>query len=680
MYIIEGRERLGAQRYGRYIVNFNYPWISNSKFMYLVSYFTSFFPGRIKLMKFKDRGYARVFIEREDTYPYIFMTDDYNTYIDHENSLSTTVKINSHSMTFSLAKIGIDEITKILNDGGFHPEYIIHNEHNPAFIHNYFNSTVIRISTIHDEVKDINIEIITRDNKKRIQMEKIYNNEYRDYFQVITTDEVRGYKFILNVDGTERIFGPDGIDDDKFFNNRSLNFNYKSWWLGGIYYLIFPDSFDKSDTFNNSSSHAYTTPREAKYWGGNLQGVIKRLDYLQNLGIDAIYLTPIYKGSSYHRYDVIDHLTIDPLLGTLEDFLKLIDEAHKRNIKIILDLIVHHTSVYAPMFIDALLNGSKSKYWSWYRFLVTDINEIPKQDYEDLISSIKSTELITVLRKIKPFYESFANNRVMPKLNHENMEVLEYFKDVIRTWLNRGVDGFRVDVAHAAPNEFLRELYNEVKEFGKDKVFIMEINSGLDTYPLGEIADSAMNYDIRKATLNFFLYKTIDAYKFVDIIMNQYLFLPVYVANSLYNLLGSHDTPRIFTLAKNCDECLFNMYTFLFTIYGSPSIYYGDEIGMEGNEDPDCRRPMIWDENLWNKNIFSFIKRLIEVRKQFEVLRTGFFKIRALNKDSIIITRYNNKEEFIVILSRLNDFMNIKLSNDYVEVSHNPKLLYRKLN
>ena len=667
MYKILSRKRVRGKRYSKYVVSFETSWPKDAKKLYLVSIFTSYFPGRYEMKKRGDKAIVTVQL-KEGIYPYLFFDDKFESYLDLDNPKKETIKLESKETDFSIAEVGIDRLINAYHEGGFHPDLIIHDEYDPSFVSYFLDYTVIRLTTIKNEVNEVLVEYEHEGKIRRVKAKRLFNDRYRDYYEAIIEGYVTKYRFLLNLGNTARYFGLEGIDDDRFIT-ISPKISNLEWWLGCIYYLIFPDSFD-SETHSDFIEKSKEIPRRRIYLGGDLRGIIRRLNYLKELGVDAIYLTPIYKAMSYHRYDVINHFAIDSYLGDLEDFSELVKSAHKNSIKIILDLVIHHSAPLAPMFLD-LIENKRSKYKNWYR-LRKDPHRLPVYLMNDFLEFLRTGNLSKRLLNEKPFYEAFFSSWKMPKFNHKNPEVLDYFKKIVRFWLDKGVDGFRIDVAHAVPDHFLEEIYNEVKKYGNDKVVILEISYGLDHYPLGKIADSAMNYDLRRLILDFFLYKKISSHAFVVKLTQQYFSLPIFVSNSLYNLLGSHDTKRISSIVEKSKEILCNMYAFLFANYGSPSLYYGDEIGMEGGEDPDCRRAMIWNESQWDKELMHFIKQLIELRKRFKVLRYGFFAYEAIDEDSFKIIRSYGNEKFIALFNRASEkVLKIVLDSNYLNLFNN---------
>ncbi len=640
MLVILGRQRLGAKRFGRNRVLIGYKWPQNTRYLYIVSEFTSLFPGRIKLLRKGDRGYREMLL-RDDIYHYFFVNEFFDVFLDHENPVFEKVCIDNWCQEASIAKVGIEQFEQAFNESGIHPELIIHDEHDPAYFTRYAGHSIIRINTVENEVDFINVKYRCSDNSIGIApMDKVLTHNFQDYWQAVINCNVKHYVFLLNVSGNEKVFGADGIDSNTPIVPKDRN-NDIRWWHGTIYYLIFPDRYGVSfSSINERPDNNTEIIKLRQHLGGNIRTIIEKLEHLQNLGIETVYMTPIYKAPSYHRYDVIDHREIDDLLGDINDFKRLLENLHKRDMKIILDIVVNHTSPCAKMFIEAIREGKNSRYWDWYRFLVNNISEVDCTLLENLVRYIENgcRELPAALRSEKPFYESFFNYWGMAKLNHDNENVIEYLIDTMSYWSGYGVDGFRLDVGHALPDDALKKIYNYFAV--KDKPVILEVMMGNEHYDYGAVAESSMNYDLRRYIIDFFIYKKITAYEFVSLVMKQYLRMGHPYALSMYNLLGSHDTPRIKSIAgKDRYSDLMDAYTFLFLIHGSPSIYYGDEIGMEGGHDPYCRKPMIWDSSKWDKTIYNYVRHLIYLRKKWDVLRYGFTLLRAKDARSFIIER-----------------------------------------
>ncbi len=574
---------------------------------------------------------------RDDVYHYFFVNEYFEIFDDYENPLTERVCIDDWCHEASVALIGVDQFEKAYHEQGFHPDLIIHDEHDPAFFSRYAGCTVIRINTVQDEIDSIMINYRCRNRSAGTAlMDRVLTHNYQDYWQAIIDCDVETYYFVLTINGSRKFFGFDGLDSRTPLHPIDKGIDVK-WWHGTIYYSIFPDRY--AITGYDYAVEKTCSRDLRRYMGGKLKNITDKVAYLHDLGVEAIYFTPIYKAASYHGYDVIDHKSVSELLGDINDFKQLIEELHKHGIKTVLDIIVNHTSPCAEMFREAIREGCRSPYWNWYRFLVNDISEVEKPVLEALQEYIWSgcKDLPAVLMHRRPFYESFFNYWGMAKLNHDNKQVIEYIIDVMNYWAAHGVDGFRLDVGHALPDHALTKIYQKFSE--KNKPIILEIMMGNEYFSYGRIADSSMNYDLRRNIIDFFIYKRINAKEFVSRVMKQYLRIGHPYALSMYNLLGSHDTARIKTIAGNNIDDLIDAYTFLFLIHGSPSIYYGDEIGMVGGHDPYCRKPMIWDKNKWDMKIYDHIRTLIKIRKTWDVVRYGFTVMEPIGRRSFRLKR-----------------------------------------
>ncbi|MGC8573368.1 MAG: glycoside hydrolase family 13 protein [Caldisphaera sp.] len=644
------RPRLGRKRFGEPIVTFSIPWPEKAKRLYLASEFTSYFPGRFELKKEGNRGSVSLKIW-EGIYKYFYFDNYYNVLTDFEVEDHEFIKIYPFDTLSSIANIGLQDLRDSIKNG-LSDELIIHDETMPSFISKLGNRYHIRIFTIKDQIDDIYLMFFNGKSWNEIKAKKVYSDNYRDYYEAIADNDIKAYKFKLIIDNREKYFGFDGFDDDKPFY-VSDGEKEIPWYVGTIYYLIFPDSFLSKD-------FDYKERLPTKI-GGKIDDIINKIDYIKDLGIETIYLTPIYVSPSYHRYDVIDHFNVDPNLGGNEKFKDLIEKAHKKGLKIVIDIVAHHTSPCAKEFKEALRDFNSEKK-NWYRFLVEDLKEVNEETMNFFKNYIDNNcqKLPQELKSLKPFYESFFNLWSMPKLNHNNIDVDNHFCEIVKRWLSFGVDGIRVDVAHGIPDksmEFLKECAHRLKE----SVTIMEIMGNSSDFPLGKIADSAMNYEIREKIIKF-LINEISAYELSEHLNKQYMKLPVNVSNSMYNLLGSHDTPRIINVLGYDVDKVKRAYVIMYSIYGSPSIYYGDEIGLSGQKDPDNRKPMIWNENKWNKEIYLLIKELNKIRLNNSTLKYGSFVSNALNNDGLIIKRRFKKEEIIAYISR-KEISGIKIDN-----------------
>lgn len=378
------------------------------------------------------------------------------------------------------------------------------------------------------------------------------------------------------------------------------------WVFDAIFYQIFMDRFADGDPSNNpvNAQPWHFPPTTWNFQGGDLKGVIQKFDYLQDLGVNALYFNPIFFSTSNHRYNTTDYYRIDPKLGTMQDFQDLLNLAHRRGFKVILDGVFNHCGRGFFAFNDLMENQENSPYRDWFhvkRFPVDAYSPGPARDYLGWWE-IKS----------------------LPKFNTNNQQVRRYLLDVARYWIQQGVDGWRLDV----PNEI-----NDDSFWGEFRATVKNANPG--AYLVGEIwtpdgrwvgeshFDGLLNYPLRDCLFRFIHAGTLSVRDFADKVEKLFSYYPAEYALAMYNLLGSHDTERALTKLDGDLAKTKLAYFFLFSYPGAPGIYYGDEIGLEGGKDPDCRRTFPWDANQWNHDLRNWIKSLISARKGSRALRRG---------------------------------------------------------
>jgi cyclomaltodextrinase len=377
------------------------------------------------------------------------------------------------------------------------------------------------------------------------------------------------------------------------------------WAQDSIFYQIFPDRFENGDHSNDPANLRpwKSLPDSVHFHGGDLQGIIKRLDYLYDLGFNAIYLNPIFLSPSNHRYNTVDYYQIDPKLGTLADFKMLVSEIHKKGMRIILDGVFNHCGRGFFAFNDVLENTRESPYKDWFH-----IHRYPLHAY----SSSKSRN-----------YQAWWGFKSLPKFNTDNPQVRNYIYDVARHWIELGADGWRLDVPNEIDDDsFWAEFRNVVKGTNSEALLIGEIWDIQPRWVGDNHFDGLMNYPFRTAILDLLangnsgalfaesIRKTASAYSQENLL-------------SMYNLLGSHDTERIKTLLSGRENALRLAFLILIALPGAPAIYYGDEIGLEGGKDPDCRRTFPWDKDKWDQDLQNWVKNLIQQRKSHAALRSG---------------------------------------------------------
>lgn len=396
---------------------------------------------------------------------------------------------------------------------------------------------------------------------------------------------------------------------------------------GRLFYQIFPERFASSDLKKPYISQAWDSPKvdNNHYSGGDFKGIIARLDYLASLGVGAIYLNPIHPANSAHMYDIEDYFGINPKLGTKEDFQRLVEEAHRRDIKIVMDLVFNHTSNRNPMFLDVAKKGKESPYYSFY-FIDGDRLDLEKKNYL-----------------------SFCGVPTMPRLNTSNPAVQDYLCSVGEYWLrNFGVDGYRLDVAFDVSHAFWRLFKSRLKAINPAVVLIGEDWLNSESRLSSGEWDSVMNYPFRLALIEE---KEGDkgavwlAERLNGLLMR-------YSENSnrmMLNLLSSHDVERWLTLLKDDRDFYLQSYALLMFYPGWPCLYYGDEILLKGANDPDNRRNMIWKDEAFRSEEAEKMKAILALRKE-TLLKTGKWAIQA--KDGLFfLSRYDEEKELTLILN-----------------------------
>ncbi|PZD94648.1 alpha-glycosidase [Paenibacillus sambharensis] len=425
----------------------------------------------------------------------------------------------------------------------------------------------------------------------------------------------------------------EGLFDFPFINPADV-FKPPVWAKEAIFYQIFPDRFACGDpSINPPAVEPWGgTPTPKNFFGGDLQGVIDHLDYLHDLGINAIYFNPLFEATTNHRYDTKDYLRVDPYLGTNDKLKELVDACHSKGIRVMLDAVFNHCGHTFPPFVDVQEKGEASPYAGWFH-----VREWPLAVKEDGTT-----------------YDTFGFEPIMPKLNTEHPEVKAYLLKVASYWLTEiGIDGWRLDVANEVDHQFWREFRKVVKEANPEAYIVGEIMHDSLPWLLGDQFDAVMNYPFTNILLQFFAHKKTDAGQFADAITTQLANYPKPVNEVAFNLLGSHDTDRLLSLCEGSVERVKLATLFQLTYPGTPCIYYGDEIGMDGNHDPDNRKCMIWDPAQQNQELFSFFRDMIRLRRLSPALRDGSIRFISIADHDHILAyeRQADEERYLIVLN-----------------------------
>jgi cyclomaltodextrinase / maltogenic alpha-amylase / neopullulanase len=387
------------------------------------------------------------------------------------------------------------------------------------------------------------------------------------------------------------------------------------WVQDAIFYQIFPDRFANGDVRNDPPNVAPwgSEPTLWNFMGGDLRGVIQRFDYLLDLGITALYFNPIFLAASNHRYNISDYYRIDPKLGDLEDFHALLEVAHRNDVRVIIDGVFNHCGRGFFAFNDLMENGEHSPYKDWFH-----INGFPLNAY---------------MENGQANYEAWWNFASLPKFNTDNPAVRNYIFDIARYWIEQGADGWRLDVPNEIDDDtFWAEFRHVVRTANREAYILGEIWDGDPRWVGEHNFDGLMNYPVRDAVLGF-LNADINATAFanaVEGLLEKYSRENVY---AMYVPLGSHDTERLMTLLQNNLDKAKLAFAFQFAYPGAPAIYYGDELGLQGGKDPDCRRAFPWDRGHGDEELRTWVKNLISLRKRLACLRRGDYRQISVEED-----------------------------------------------
>lgn len=517
----------------------------------------------------------------------------------------------------------------------------------------------IRLRTAKDDCTKVSLMIAEKhrwSEKEAFKMQKVASDHLFDYYQYCYSGKQSrlGYYFEISDDNDTIVYSESGFTST--YDDQNAYFHYfqfpymnevdvhitPSWVNETVFYQIFVDRFCNGGATNDKEELAPwgEPPGPHSFYGGDLQGILNHLDYFVELGVNGLYLTPIFSSPSNHKYDTIDYKTIDPMFGDKNLLSKLVEEAHKKGIRIILDGVFNHCSWYFAPFQDVMLHGEKSKYKDWFyidSFPITRYTESEVNDYS------------------KPFdlsdlnYSIFGTSPNMPKLNTENKELRNYLLEIVAYWMEETkIDGWRLDVSDEVSHDFWREFRKVVKAINSEALILGE--NWHNAYPWlhGDQFDGVMNYPFTKSAIQYFALREKEANDLAADLSHYLMWNSQQVTASMLNLLDSHDTVRFLTWCEGDEVRLKMALMLLFTYAGMPGIYYGTEIGMTGKGDPDCRRTFEWDRSHWNKDLFVFTKKLIQLRRTKKSLQYGNITIDA--KDGVFYLTRQYKDETIVTI------------------------------
>ena len=457
---------------------------------------------------------------------------------------------------------------------------------------------------------------------QKVPMERMWRDEAAEVWQAVfaVQDPRIVYAFELRAEEVRVLHDADGthaVPDDP---SRVSGFHYAhayparekpAWARGCVGYQIFPDRFRRVDVPGEEPVEPWGSRRVANEFrfGGNLRGILEAVPYLKALGVGVVYMTPIFLSDTSHRYNTFDYYQIDPLLGTTQDLCALADALHEQGMRIVLDGVFNHCGLGFAPFQDALQNGRASRYYDWFFF---------GEQYPC-------------------GYMTFGENwPYMPKLNMQNPECAAYFLQVGRHWLQKAhVDGWRLDVSPEVWPDFWRQFRRAVLEENPQAILIAECwDDSREWCTLGDMFDGTMHYVLSNAIWKFFAEERWSLAQFDAGINRAMMLYPQEVQNTMWSFLSSHDTERMLTRCANRVRSMRAAAFFQMTHPGVPVIYYGDELGMRGGPDPDCRRSMTW-ERVQTSGMLAYYKRLTHMRNSLRVLREGTWITHEVGKDGL---------------------------------------------
>ncbi len=483
---------------------------------------------------------------------------------------------------------------------------------------------------IHYQDKYVPVQFI--DTRRVSEMRRVAQDGCHDYYEIELEFQVvclRYYFELIGKDGETvfysncRFLKEAPTDNDRMFdlpqNLREIEaFRVPEWAENKIVYQVFPARFASSQPVEDELWYKAPIDRGDDL-KGDLKGVADHLDHLIELGVDVLYMTPIFHSKSTHKYDTIDYYAIDPSFGTTEDLIALVDKAHDLGLRVVLDGVFNHTAPEFFAFRDLEENWETSPYRDWY---YCDGKPVRPKSW-----------------MVKPNYKCFSYFGGMPKVNLENEETAQYFIDVALYWLRTArIDGWRLDVGDEVSHYFWRRFRKAVKAEFPDALIVGEVWHYAADFLQGDNWDSVMDYPFLNACLDFVARGDITATEFID----ELGFLRGNLNNAchkvLWNLLDSHDTARVLHLCDEDKDKMKLLAAIQLLLPGMPFIYYGDEVGMTGGRDPDCRRGMLWDEKRQDKAMFDHYRRLIQIRKAYPRLTEGDPDAITANDDQSIVT------------------------------------------
>ena len=512
-------------------------------------------------------------------------------------------------------------------------------------------------------------------------------------FAATTEDKLNLY---LGTSGIANFISPSEkwIYDSSIYQRHSI----PDWVYGSVMYQVFPERFanGRSEINPENTVEWGSVPTRLDFQGGDLYGVIDKLDHIESLGVNILYLNPIFLSGSTHKYDSWDHFKVDPTLGGDDGLRDLISNCHDRNIKVILDCSLNHVHPRHFAFQDIVKNGENSEYKNWFTIFDYPVRLIHRphlyantykvgwdgneEEYKRYLEkTFDETKVPVEVRDddgpiVEPSYKAWWGVPDMPKVNFESKEARQWALDVTKHWIeNFDIDGWRMDVAKELDFSFWKEFRDIAHKANKDTLLISEIFGDTSQWLQGDRFDGTMNYSFREAMTDYFATKRINNKEFADSLANLYSMYSFEALSSCQNLLSSHDVKRFLNRCGNEEDGILGAIFLQATFPGIAGIYYGDEIGLGGADDPFNREPFPWhSEESWNSTILDYTKKLMNIKKSSSIFKYGRFELLDDNEQFVAFRRILKDESMLCIINRSksNDDFNIISNAHSVNVIH----------
>lgn len=480
--------------------------------------------------------------------------------------------------------------------------------------------------------------------RRRGEMRREYTDKLFDYyaFEIALSDVRFAYIFVLEERGKIYYYSEEGLSEQYDFARAYYTFfqypfinacdvvQVPAWAYEAVFYQIFVDRFCRGDFKKDSGyiTQEWNEPVKAKsYAGGDLKGIRQKLPYLKELGVNALYLTPVFCAASNHKYNTTDYHTVDPQFGSNADLAELVSAAHGMGMRVMLDVVFNHCDANHPFFRDVLQKGRESEYFSCF------LTDGEKPDLQ------------------KGNYAHFADCKYMPKWNTGDARAREYLIQTGLYYLRAfGIDALRLDVSDEVSHTFWREFRRAVKAENPSALLIGEVWHENTHYLRGEQFDGVMNYKLQKILLDYFATGEAtaqDAAARMSRLWVQNIEQANYMA---LNFLDNHDTERIFRAAGGDTDKLIGALACMLVLPGMPCVFYGTEQPIDGASDPDCRRTFDWTFAAQDRAYAEKFRRLLALRRM-RALQSGAFRVRA-EKGLLIVERAGENETVAAYFNR----------------------------